>query len=133
MSLAEQGAPSLPSVGVSQQVPSSSVHWDEVFNIILGMVNQCWGAAQYSSQDQTFSFQKQVRFEPRSSPDLGSAPSPDPELWPQSSTPHRVPPSNQTVIYWYQCILCLSTIYNYAVDIVSLWCQIARASVTVVV
>ena len=27
--------------------------------------------------------------------------------------------------------LCLSAIYNYAVDIVSLWCQIARASVMV--
>ena len=36
-----------------------------------------------------------------------------------------------TVIYWYHCILRLSAIYNYAVDIVSLWCQIARASVTV--
>ena len=40
--------------------------------------------------------------------------------------------SQQTVVYWYQCILRLSTIYNYAVDIVSLWCQIAHASVTVI-
>ena len=96
VSLAEQEAPSLPSVGVSQQAPSSSALWDVVFNIILGTVNQCQGAAQYNSQDQAFSFQKQVRFKPRSSPDLGSTPSPDPELWPQSSTLHRVPPSNQT-------------------------------------
>ena len=60
------------------------------------MVNQCWGATQYSSQNQAFSFQKQMRFEPGSSPDLGSATSPDPELQPQSSTPHRVPQPNQT-------------------------------------
>ena len=64
VSLAKQGAPSLPSVGVSQQVPSSSVLWDEVFNIIPGMVNQSRGATQYHSQDQAFSFQKQDRFEP---------------------------------------------------------------------
>ena len=37
------------------------------------------------------------------------------------------------VMYSGHCILCLLAIYNYAVDIVSLWCQIARASVTVVV
>ena len=35
------------------------------------------------------------------------------------------------VIYGGHCILHLSAIYNYAVDIVSLWCQIAHASVTV--
>ena len=64
VSLTEQGAPSLPSVGVSQQVPCSSALWDEVFNIILGTVNQCRGAAQYNSQDQAFSFQKQIK--PRS-------------------------------------------------------------------
>ena len=95
-SLAGQGAPSLPSVGVSQQAPSSSALQDEVFNIIPGTVNQHRGAAQYSSQDQAFSFQKQVRFEPGSSPDLGSATSPDPELQPQSSTPHHVPQPNPT-------------------------------------
>ena len=70
----------LPSVGVQQQVPSSSVLQDEVFNIIPGMVNQHWGAMQYCSQDQAFPFQKQVQFEPGSSPDLGSATSLDPEL-----------------------------------------------------
>ena len=50
-SLADQGASNLPlpSVGVPPQVPSSSALWDEVFNIILGMVNQRRGAAQYSS------------------------------------------------------------------------------------
>ena len=88
VSLTEHGASSLPSVGVSQQVPSNTALCNEVFNIILGMVNQCWGATQYSSQDQAFSFQKQVQFEPGSSPDLGSTTSPDPELQPQSSTPH---------------------------------------------
>ena len=35
------------------------------------------------------------------------------------------------VIYGGHCILRLSAIYSYAVDIVSLWCQIARASVMV--
>ena len=41
------------------------------FNILSGIVNQCRGAAQYHSQDQPFSFQKQVRFEDNtSSPDL---------------------------------------------------------------
>ena len=44
----------------------------EVFNILPGTVNQCRGAAQYESQDQAFSFQKQVRFEDNnSSPELG--------------------------------------------------------------
>ena len=58
--LTEQGAPSLPSVGMSQQAPSSSALQDEVFNVIPGMVNQHQGATQYNSQDQAFSFQKQV-------------------------------------------------------------------------
>ena len=60
VSLARHGAPNLPSVRVSQQVPSNTALWDEVFNIIPGTVNQHQGAAQYSSQDQAFSFQKQV-------------------------------------------------------------------------
>ena len=87
VSLAEHGASSLPSVRVSQQVPSNTALCSEVFNIIPGTVNQHWGVAQYSSQDQAFSFQKQVQFKPGSSPYLGSTTSPDPELWPQSSTP----------------------------------------------
>ena len=97
-SLADQGASNLPlpSVKVPQQAPSSSALQDDVFNIIPGTVNQCQGAMQYSSQDQAFSFQKQVRFKPGLSPDLGSATSPDPELQPQSSTPHQILPSNQT-------------------------------------
>ena len=42
------------------------------FDIIPGTVNQCRGAAQYESQDQAFSFHKQVRFEDNnSSPELG--------------------------------------------------------------
>ena len=60
VSLTEHGASILPSVRVFQQVPSNTALWNEVFNIILGMVNQHRGAVQYSSQDQAFSFQKQV-------------------------------------------------------------------------
>ena len=60
VSLAKHGASSLPSVGVSQQVPINTALCNEVFNIIPGMVNQHQGAAQHSSQDQAFSFQKQV-------------------------------------------------------------------------
>ena len=45
----------------------------EIFNILPGTVNPRRGAAQYESQDQAFSFQKQVRFEDdNSSPELGS-------------------------------------------------------------
>ena len=82
VSLAKHAASNLPSVVVSQQVPSNTALWDEVFSIIPKMVNQRWGAVQYRSQDQAFSFQKQVRFEPGSSPDLGSTTSPDPGLQP---------------------------------------------------
>ena len=43
----------------------------EVFNILPGTVNPRRGAAQYESQDQAFSFHKQVRFEDNnSSPEL---------------------------------------------------------------
>ena len=43
----------------------------EVFNILPGTVNSRRGAAQYKSQDQAFSFHKQVRFEDNnSSPEL---------------------------------------------------------------
>ena len=43
----------------------------EVFNILPGTVNQCRGVTQYHSQDQPFSFQKQVKFENNtSSPEL---------------------------------------------------------------
>ena len=50
---------------------------EEVFNILPGTVNSCRGAAQYNSQDQAFSFHKQVRFEdnnssPKLRPDVGS-------------------------------------------------------------
>ena len=80
VSLGGQGASNLPSVGVSWQAPSSTTLWEKVFNIIPGTVNQHQGAAQYNSQDQAFSFQKQARFEQGSCPDLGSTTSPDPGL-----------------------------------------------------
>ena len=59
-------------------------------------VNQHWGATKYNSQDQAFSFQKQVRFEQGSSPDLSSNASAGPDSQPQSSTPHWLPQPNQT-------------------------------------
>ena len=66
LSLASQA--SLPSVGSS---PSEAGLHEEVFNILPGTVNQHRGAAQYNSQDQPFSFKKQVRFEDNtSSPNL---------------------------------------------------------------
>ena len=54
--LASQGATNLLSVGVFHQAQSGTALWEEVFNPILGMVNQCWGAAQYNSQDKALSF-----------------------------------------------------------------------------
>ena len=51
---------SLPSV---ESTSSEAGLCEEVFNILPGTVNQCRGAAQYHSQDQPFSFQKQVRSE----------------------------------------------------------------------
>ena len=79
ISLASQT--SLPSVGSS---PNEAGLCEEVFNILPGTVNQCRGAAQYHSQDQPFSFQKQVRFKDQtSSPDL--KPNADPPK--QSSQP----------------------------------------------
>ena len=65
LSLASQA--SLASV----ESTSSEAGLCEVFNILPGSVNQHRGAAQYHLQDQPFSFQKQVRFEDKtSSPDL---------------------------------------------------------------
>ena len=71
LSLASQT--SLPSVGSSH---SGAGLCEEVFNILPGTVNPCRGTVTYNSQDQAFSFQKQVRFEDNSSspdlkPDLG--------------------------------------------------------------
>ena len=80
LSLASQA--SLPSVGSSS--PSEARLCEEVFNILPGTVSQCRGAAQYNSQDQPFSFQKQVRFKDNtSSPNL--KPNADPKK--QSSQP----------------------------------------------
>ena len=59
----------MPSIAASS---SKTELCQEVFNILPGTVNQCRGAVQYESQDQAFSFQKQVRFEDNnSSPELG--------------------------------------------------------------
>ena len=58
LSLADQVT--LPSVTASG---SKTGLCQEVFDILPGMFNQCRGAAQYKSQNQAFSFQKQVRFE----------------------------------------------------------------------
>ena len=60
LELSLAGQATLPSVGTSH---TRSGLCEEVFNILPGTVNQCRGAAQYNSQDQAFSFHKQVRFE----------------------------------------------------------------------
>ena len=63
------GQATLPSVATSS---SQTELRREIFNILPGTVNPRRGAAQYESQDQAFSFQKQVRFEDdHSSPELG--------------------------------------------------------------
>ena len=76
---------------------------EEIFNYLPGTVNTQRGAAVYKSQDQPFSFQKQVRFGDRSQrPDLKSDADSDaqqisPPTTPHSSTPHRgARPRNQT-------------------------------------
>ena len=69
LELSLAGQATLPSIAASS---SKTGLCQEVFNILPGTVNQCRGAAQYESQDQAFSFQKQVRFEDNnSSPELG--------------------------------------------------------------
>ena len=68
LQLSLAGQATLPLVAASSS--KSGLH-QEVFNILPGTVNQQWGAAQYESQDQAFSFHKQVRFEDNeSSPEL---------------------------------------------------------------
>ena len=80
----------LPLVGASQEEVDLR---EEVFNFVLGMVNTNRGAAVYSSPDQPFQFQKQVRFRDRSHwPDLesdaaGLGVPPSSHLPPYSSTP----------------------------------------------
>ena len=70
LELSLAGQVTLPSVAASS---SKTGLCQEVFNVLPSTVNQCRGAAQYKSQDQAFSFQKQVRFEDNtSSPELGS-------------------------------------------------------------
>ena len=60
MELSLAGQATLPSVAASS---SQTGLCREIFNILPGTVNPCRGTAQYESQDQAFSFQKQVRFE----------------------------------------------------------------------
>ena len=60
LELSLAGQATLPSVAASS---SKTGLRQEVFDIIPGTVNQHRGAAQYKSQDQAFSFYKQVRFE----------------------------------------------------------------------
>ena len=74
LELSLAGQATLSSVGTSR---TRSGLCEEVFNILPGSVNSWGGAAQYNSQDQAFSFHKQVRFEDNSSspelrPDVGS-------------------------------------------------------------
>ena len=64
LELSLAGQATLPSVAASS---SKAGLRQEVFNILLGTINQCRGAAQYESQDQAFSFHKQVRFEDNNS------------------------------------------------------------------
>ena len=51
----------IPSMGVTQSHHGSGL-CKEVFNFMLGMVNKEQGTVRYDSQDQAFSFHKQVRF-----------------------------------------------------------------------
>ena len=68
LELSLAGQATLPSVAASS---SRAGLCQEVFNVLPSTVNQCRGAAQYESQDQAFSFHKQVRFEDNnSSPEL---------------------------------------------------------------
>ena len=74
LELSLAGQATLPSA-----IPSSSRTGlcQEVFNILPGTINSRRGAAQYKSQDQAFSFHKQVRFEdnnssPKLRPDVKS-------------------------------------------------------------
>ena len=74
LELSLAGQVTLPSVAASS---SKTGLCQEVFNILPGTVNQCRGAAQYESQDQAFSFRKQVRFKdnnssPKLRPDMKS-------------------------------------------------------------
>ena len=68
LELSLAGQATLPSMAASS---SKAGLCQEVFNTLPGTVNPCRGAAQYESQDQAFSFHKQVRFEDNnSSPEL---------------------------------------------------------------
>ena len=82
----------LPSVGASQEEVDLR---EDVFNFVLGTVNTNRGAVVYSSPNQPFQFQKQVRFGDRSHrPDLesdaaGLGVPPSSHLLPYLLTPFR--------------------------------------------
>ena len=74
LELSLAGQATLSSVAASS---SKAGLCQEVFNILPGTINQCRGVAQYESQDQAFSFHKQVRFKdnnssPKLRPDMKS-------------------------------------------------------------
>ena len=109
LELSLAGQATMPSVVPSHSRPGLC---QEVFNILPGTVNPRRGAAQYESQDQAFSFHKQVQFEdndssPKLRPDVKSgggrstqtlpviAPrlsdiSTIPHVLKYTSTPHRI-------------------------------------------
>ena len=98
LSLASQAT--LPSVRPTKEEADLQ---EEIFNYLLGTVNARRGTVLYDSQDQPFSFRKQVQFGDRSQrPDLKSDADSDeqqisPPTTPHSSTPHRgARPRNQT-------------------------------------
>ena len=70
LELSLAGQATLPSVRHSQE---GADLWKEVFDYLPGTVNTRRGTAVYDTQDQAFSFRKQVRFGDRSQvPDLKS-------------------------------------------------------------
>ena len=90
----------LPSVRHTQKEADLR---EEIFNYLPGTVNTRRGVAVYESQDQPFSFWKQVRFGDRSQmPDLKSDADSDdqqnspPTTLPSSTPHHGAKPMNQT-------------------------------------
>ena len=87
LSLASQAT--LPSIRPTKEEANLR---EEIFNYLPGTVNARRGAAVYDSQDQPFSFRKQVRFGDRSQrPDLKSDADSDEQQISPPTTP-RIPP-----------------------------------------
>ena len=100
LELSLAGQATLPSVRHTQEGADLR---KEVFDYLPGTVNTRRGAAVYDTQDQAFSFRKQVQFGDRSQvPDLKSDTDSEDQSSvgqnvPQSSTPHRgAKPMNRT-------------------------------------